>query len=990
MKNAAILFCILFSVHYSLLATGPCSTTPPAPTMTLVGGACSGGDSIVLTIPSGVKTIQWYCGQAGSPSILVSTSFQNFSIKTIAGYQTPDWGIAGLWMDADKTLYTSNNYNNCVRRYPQDSVFTSSSTIIAGAGTLSLPGNPNMLSGPKGICRDSRGYTYVADNINYRIQRFPPHSTRDSNAVTVAGKNTSGLSALNLLNHPEDVALDSAGFIYVADRMNNRVIRFPPNSGADTNGVIVAGGYSAGSSLSLLNQPTGVFIDRGGNLFVSDYNNNRIIKFPQGSLVNTAGTIVAGGNGAGTALNQFIGVSDVWLDSAGYIYGSDIGNSRILRFPPGSTSATMGEVVAGGDGMGSGQTKMFLFDTQLCTDNSGHVYVADSGQVREWSTRQTSFNVFRPTSTGYYTATYTTDSGCVSAYPLIPVDVTASVTPSVTISASRTILCPASTDTFRATAVAGGTAPVYQWYKNGQPVGANSSQYISSTLSDNDSIWVSMTSNATCATTSVAVSTHINLTVIAAMQISGEVSGLGSRPDIGTIAVNVSGGPTPYTYDWGSGITTKDRDSLVPGSYALRVTDSAGCVSTKGFNLIGISGRVHTWSSGAGVDGTSINAGSDTMLTDSTGAYNRLLLRNTADTIMAAKDNDSIYGNGITLADEILVQRHAVGTYLITNPYALIAADVDVSASVTMSDAQMVEDLLMGNINSFGNGKAWSYVPSSFVFSNPASPWAFPRGSFYGATGTTASIGAQDFIGVKIGDVSGDWNPLIGKTTFLSDTTSLYMDDISTASGSDISIPVRANNFDNISGLQFALSWDTAKLAFVGLDTLSGTVRVRYSSSSGGVGYIKGIWTDPGYRWTSVQDSAVLFYIKYHVLGQDGDSAVIKWDESKLSLQVLDSMVSTKAAANKDGTVRIAEPSGISDLVGSSALMIYPNPTSGLVTIYTNQVSLQQPYRIYDMTGRLLIEGDVQGKETKISLSAYPSGIYTLHLAGQAFKLIKE
>ena len=289
--------------------------------MTLVGGSCSGSDSIVLTIPSGVKTIQWYCGQAGSQSILVSTAFQNFSIKTIAGYQTFDRGIAGLWMDSDKTLYTSNALNNCVRRYPQDSVFTSSSTVIAGWGTLSLPGNPNTLSGPKGIYRDSRGYTYVADNLNYRIQRFPPHSTRDSNAVTVAGKNTSGLSALNLLNHPEDVVLDSAGFIYVADRMNNRVIRFPPNSGPDTNGVIVAGGYSAGSSLSLLNQPTGVFIDRGGNLYVSDYNNNRIMKFPQGSLVNTAGTVVAGGNGPGTALNQFIGVSDVWLDSAGYIYG---------------------------------------------------------------------------------------------------------------------------------------------------------------------------------------------------------------------------------------------------------------------------------------------------------------------------------------------------------------------------------------------------------------------------------------------------------------------------------------------------------------------------------------------------------------------------------------------------------------------------------------------------------------------------------------------
>ena len=48
----------------------------------------------------------------------------------------------------------------------------------------------------------------------------------------------------------------------------------------------------------------------------------------------------------------------------------------------------------------------------------------------------------------------------------------------------------------------------------------------------------------------------------------------------GTIIINVSGGTSPYTYNWGGGITTQNRNNLATGSYTVTITDHAACTST--------------------------------------------------------------------------------------------------------------------------------------------------------------------------------------------------------------------------------------------------------------------------------------------------------------------------------------------------------------------------------------------------------------------------
>jgi DNA-binding beta-propeller fold protein YncE len=73
-------------------------------------------------------------------------------------------------------------------------------------------------------------------------------------------------------------------------------------------------------------------------VFVSDFENHRVQKWAPGA---TSGVIVAGGNGAGDAMNQLYWPRGIVLDRLGNLYIADLGNNRILKYAPGSTTGEL-------------------------------------------------------------------------------------------------------------------------------------------------------------------------------------------------------------------------------------------------------------------------------------------------------------------------------------------------------------------------------------------------------------------------------------------------------------------------------------------------------------------------------------------------------------------------------------------------------------------------------------------------------------------------
>ncbi|CAF4258647.1 unnamed protein product, partial [Rotaria sordida] len=146
------------------------------------------------------------------------------------------------------------------------------------------------------------------------------------NETIVAGGNGQG-GGFNQLNWPSYLFVDQQQSVYVSDRDNNRVIKW--DNGAK-EGIVVAGDQGQGDAPTQLNWPKGLFVDVLGTIYVADDRNDRVMRWPKGA---TQGIVIAGGNGAGGGgANQLKGPQGLSSDRGGNLYVAEWGNDRVQRF----------------------------------------------------------------------------------------------------------------------------------------------------------------------------------------------------------------------------------------------------------------------------------------------------------------------------------------------------------------------------------------------------------------------------------------------------------------------------------------------------------------------------------------------------------------------------------------------------------------------------------------------------------------------------------
>ena len=165
--------------------------------------------------------------------------------------------------------------------------------------------------------------------------------------------NQSG-TTVSSLNSPSGVAIDpTTGKLFVADRYNNRVLRWDSISkmenGSPAEAIFGQSDFITSSSdlsASKFNDPLRVFVDSSGSLWVSDYLNNRVLRFDSASFKTTGSSAdgVLGQqsfttNTSGTSANKMKGPIGVFVDGGGRLWVSDRLNHRVLRFDNASSKS---------------------------------------------------------------------------------------------------------------------------------------------------------------------------------------------------------------------------------------------------------------------------------------------------------------------------------------------------------------------------------------------------------------------------------------------------------------------------------------------------------------------------------------------------------------------------------------------------------------------------------------------------------------------------
>ena len=203
---------------------------------------------------------------------------------------------------------------------------------------------------PYGVTTNSKGHIIVAENSGHCISIF----TAEGIKISSFGSNGSGQGQFN---GPMGVAVDNDDNIYVAERNNNRIQKFT------AGGQFIASVGSTGDQPLQFSGPVGIgFNNKNKKLYICDQHNHRV------QILNTDLKLYASFGSKGSANAQFNCCLYAAFDSGGNVYITDCENNRAQVFTP------EGEFLREIKATPKGSVK---YPYAIAIDSSDNVYVSE-------------------------------------------------------------------------------------------------------------------------------------------------------------------------------------------------------------------------------------------------------------------------------------------------------------------------------------------------------------------------------------------------------------------------------------------------------------------------------------------------------------------------------------------------------------------------------------------------------------------------------------
>jgi DNA-binding beta-propeller fold protein YncE len=237
------------------------------------------------------------------------------TLASPGGYTTGFNRPAGIAIDPRGSVYVTDPADGRISRFWGEGTYLSEigGPADIGGAALSEAGSVAVASGT--------GDLYVADTDHNRILVYSPTGTLLARFGTGGGNGSSG-SGAGEFNHPEAVAVDGTGDIYVADTDNNRIVELSPA------GAVVNEWGSRGTGDGRFHSPTGIALDAAGNVYVVDSENNRVEVF------DSSGHFLQKWGERGIGPGELSQPTAIAVDCDGNVYVADTNNNRVERFDP--------------------------------------------------------------------------------------------------------------------------------------------------------------------------------------------------------------------------------------------------------------------------------------------------------------------------------------------------------------------------------------------------------------------------------------------------------------------------------------------------------------------------------------------------------------------------------------------------------------------------------------------------------------------------------
>jgi len=341
---------------------------------------------------------------------------------------------------------------------------------------------------------------------------------------------------------------------------------------------------------------------------------------------------------------------------------------------------------------------------------------------------------------------------------------------------------------------------------------------------------------------------------------------------------------------------------------------------------------------------------------------------------------------GVSVGDAVEMRRHIAFVEIFDSPYKLIAADINLSGTVTVSDVILVRRYLT-ELDPLASGN-WIFVDADYTITMDNWPLA-PHEIAVTVVGSGHDM--LDFIAIRMGDVDGTWS----QPKAVADGSTeieLTIPELDGAPAEEIVVPVNAAGFVDVAGVESHINYDQMKMT---IDSIT-SHHLNDPTVNAVDGRIHFIWEDFTAPMT-VGDSEPFMLIHARVLPTatgniemsfTGDCEMVNETGNPYPIILNDGMVFITPTDADDDDSR---------LPGQFSLkQNFPNPFNPTTTIsYTVDHTMELVFEVYNVSGQLVDRIDLGQNSTGSYSFVYhagtlPSGVYTYRLVGDGISRAKQ
>lgn len=367
----------------------------------------------------------------GQPGF-TTTACNNGSLAASAFFCTPK----DLHVDSSGDVFVADWTNSRTLEYKTPAANGAAATIALGqTSTTALQGcnqSTTLLNdtqavaatlecNPLGVSEDTAGDVWITDHSNNRVLMYKTALSSDEAAALVLGEvdfthNSGNFIDASSVHGPLSPYVDAAGHLYVADQQNHRVLGWKTASSLATGqgaDIVIGqpdfeqnacnnGAFGAVPNTQTLCNPEGIVADSGGNIWVGDTGNARVLQYlapfsatscPSLPCAGLKANLVIGkanftSNGCdagGISAITLCSAPGVALDSFGDLYVADFNDSRVLFYKaPLSTGMAASQVIGQAGFTSAGCNAGGLSAISLCNPNGLSVDPSTTGLNNLW------------------------------------------------------------------------------------------------------------------------------------------------------------------------------------------------------------------------------------------------------------------------------------------------------------------------------------------------------------------------------------------------------------------------------------------------------------------------------------------------------------------------------------------------------------------------------------------------------------------------------